>query len=165
MSESGTSTVGAQAEQFDRVTDVGETSLGGDLFGPPLDGAALDLHAPAADTAGEVMVVRVAAAAAVQRLAAGIPDGVYLAVLAEYLQMAVDSCEAHMLAATAQFRVNLLSAAETRQAVQHSGQRLGLPGTANARSARRGRGCCRRGSHTRTVAAIGKCALDAEPGD
>src|SRR6202035_3774455 len=50
----------AQAEQLDRVADVGEAGLAGDLCCPVLDRLALDLHAASAMAAGQVMVVRVA---------------------------------------------------------------------------------------------------------
>src|SRR5690606_7967495 len=39
---------GAQAVEFDRVSDVGETVLGGDLVGPALDGGPGDLDVRAA---------------------------------------------------------------------------------------------------------------------
>jgi hypothetical protein len=61
-------------------------------------------------------MMRVAAAPAVQGLAAGVPDGVDLAVLAQHLQVAVDGRQADVLAAAAQLSMDLLGAAEARQA-------------------------------------------------
>jgi hypothetical protein len=58
------------------------------------------------------MVVGVALAPAVQRLAVRVADRVDLAVLAQHLQVPVDGGQADVLAALAQFRVDLLSAAE-----------------------------------------------------
>lgn len=50
--------IGTEAEQLNGVIYGRESSLGGDPFRPLLDNAALDFDAPAADTAGEVVVVR-----------------------------------------------------------------------------------------------------------
>ena len=61
--------VWAQAEEFDRVTDLGEAGLLGDLLGPALDGAAFDLDAATAVPAGQMVVVGVGLAAPVQDLA------------------------------------------------------------------------------------------------
>ena len=80
----------AQAEQLDGVPHVGEAGLGGDPLGPLLHGAALDFHAASAVAAGQVVVVHGGPALAVQRLAAGVPDGVHAALLAERLQVPVD---------------------------------------------------------------------------
>ena len=88
----------AAAEQLDRVADVGEAGLGGHLLGPALHRAPLHLHAVTAVAAGQVMVVGVASALAVQGLAAGIADRVDPAVLAEHLQVPVDRGEPDMLA-------------------------------------------------------------------
>jgi len=81
------------------VPDIGESGLGGYLLCPPLDGAALDLDAAPAVPAGQVVVMRVTAAPAVERLAAGVPDRVYLAVLAQHLEVPVDGGQAHVLTA------------------------------------------------------------------
>jgi hypothetical protein len=149
-----TRAVWAHTEKLHRMTYVGEPGVGGYLLGPPLDSLALDLDATAAVAAGEVMMVSVRAAAAVQDLAARAGDGVDLPGLAEHLEMAVDGGQADVLAAAAQLGMNLLSAAESGQPVQGRGQHLGLAGTTNpgaARGTRRNRGL--RGTHTRTVAA------------
>jgi len=118
------------------VADVGEARFRGDLVGPELDGPALHLHAAPAGAARQVVVMGVTAAAAVKRLAAGVADGVDLPALAEHLQVPVDGRQADVLAAGTQLSVDLLGAAEPRQARQHRGQRLGLPGAAHARAAR-----------------------------
>ncbi len=99
------------------------------------------------------MVVRVGAAPAVERLAAGVADRVDLAVLAHHLQMPVDGRQADVLTALPQLGMNLLRTAEAGKPVQHSRQRLRLPGAADpgATGGRRRRGLRR--THTRTVAA------------
>src|ERR1022692_1845818 len=112
------------------MADVSEARLRGDLLGPAFDRPSLDFHAAPAGTAGEVMVMAVSAALAVERLAAGVADRVDPAVFAEYLQVPVNGSQPDVLAPAAQLSVDLLGAAETRQAVQHERQRLGLPGPA-----------------------------------
>jgi hypothetical protein len=84
-------------------------------------------------------VMSIGAAPPVQRLAARIPDGVDLAVLAEHLQVPVDRGQSYVLAPPAQLGVNLLSAAESWQAVKRGSQCLGLPGPADPGPARRRR--------------------------
>jgi 1-acyl-sn-glycerol-3-phosphate acyltransferase len=138
----------AQAEQLDGVADVGEAGLGGDALGPLLDGAALHLHAAPAGAAGQVVVVHAGAALPVQRLAAGVADGVDAALLAERLQVTVDRGQAHVLALTPQLGVDLLGAGEPGQPGQRDGQRLRLPGPARPRPPRRGpAGRSRGGGH------------------
>jgi hypothetical protein len=51
------------------VTDLGEAGLLGDLFGPVLDRASFDLDALAAIPAGQMVMVSVGLAPAVQDLA------------------------------------------------------------------------------------------------
>src|SRR5690349_13384398 len=80
----------AQAEQLDGVPHVGEPRLGGDLLRPLLHRPALHLHAPAAVAAGQVVVVHARLALPVEDLAAGVADGVDVALLAERLQVPVD---------------------------------------------------------------------------
>jgi hypothetical protein len=113
--------IGAEAEEFYRVVDRGEAGLGGDLFRPLFDGPALDLHAAAADPAGEVVVVHRGIALPVEDLAGLVADRVDGALLAEYLQVAVDRGEPDGLAAAAEFRVDVLGAAEARKAGQRRG--------------------------------------------
>ena len=113
--------VGAEAEQFYRVVHRGEAGLGGDLFRPLFDGSALDLDAPAADPAGEVVVVHGGVALPVEDLTGRVADGVDGPLLAEYLQMAVDRGESDGLAAAAEFGVDLLGAAEARKTGQRGG--------------------------------------------
>src|SRR5262249_12564249 len=124
---------GAQAEQFHGVVDGREPGLGRHLVGPLLHGPPLDLHAGAARPADQVMVVGLAAAPPVQGLPAGFADGVYLAVLAQHLQVPVDGGEADPLTPAAQLGMDLLRAPEAGQAGQDRGQRLGLPGSAHPR--------------------------------
>jgi hypothetical protein len=121
------------------VPDVGEARLGGDPLGPLLYRAALHLHAPSAIAAGQVVVVHAGAALAVERLAVGVADGVDAALLAERLQVTVDGGQADLLAPAPQLRVDLLGAAEARQARQRGGQRLRLLGPAPPRAAARTR--------------------------
>ena len=130
----------AQPEQLDGVPHVGETRLRGDALRPLLDRAALDLHAAPAIAAGQVVVVHGGPALAVQQLAAGVPDGVHAALLAERLQVPVDGGQAHVLALAAQLGVDLLGTAEAGQPGQRRGQRLRLPGPARPRRAGRTRG-------------------------
>ena len=117
----------AQAEQLHGVADVGEAGLGGDPLRPLLHRPAFHLHAAAAVAAGQVVVVHRAPALAVERLAAGVADGVDAALLAERLQVPVDGGQADVLALAAQLGVDLLGAAEAGQARQRGGQRLRLP--------------------------------------
>ena len=129
----------AQAEQLNGVPDVGEARFGGDAFGPLLDGPAFHLDAAPAGAAGQVVVVHAGAALPVQRLAAGVADGVDAALLAERLQVTVDRGQAHVLALAPQLGVDLLGAAEAGQPGQRDGQRLRLPGPARPRPAHRRR--------------------------
>jgi hypothetical protein len=99
------------------MPDLREPSLLGDLLGPALDGLALDLDAPPAGAAGEVVMMSVGLAPPVQGLTAGIPDRVHPARLAEYLQVPVDRRQAHGFAAFPELGVDLLSAAEPWQSV------------------------------------------------
>jgi hypothetical protein len=96
------------------VVHRGEASRGGDLLGPSLDGAFLHLDAAPAFAAGQVVVVGVARAPPVERLAAGVTNRVDPAVLAQDLQVTVDGGEAYVLAPAAQLGMDLLRAAETR---------------------------------------------------
>jgi hypothetical protein len=114
---SGTAAVWAEAEELDGMADVGKAGLGGYLLSPPLHRASLHLDAAPAVAAGQMMVMGVALASAIESLAAGVADGVYPAVLAEHLQMPVDSREADVLASAAQLGMNLLRAAEPREPV------------------------------------------------
>jgi hypothetical protein len=114
--------LGAEPEQLDRVVDRGEAGLRRHLRRPLLDDPALDLHAAAADPAGQVVVVRGGAALPVQGLARRIPDRIDGALLAEHLQVPVDRGEPDGLAATAQLRVDLLGAAEAGEAGQRGGE-------------------------------------------
>ncbi len=113
--------VGAEAEELYRVIHRGEAGLGGDLLGPLLDDPALDLDAAAADAAGEVVVVRGRSALPVKGLAGRVADRVNGALLAENLQVAVDRGESDGLAPAAEFGVDLLGAAEAREARQRGG--------------------------------------------
>jgi hypothetical protein len=83
------------------VTHFSEPGLLGYLLGPVLDGTAFYLHAAAAVAAGEVVMVRVGLATAVQDLAGRVPDRVDSAALAEDLQVPVDSGQADLFAAFA----------------------------------------------------------------
>ena len=113
--------VGAEAEEFHRMVDRGEARLGGDLCRPLLDDAALHLDATAAGPAGEVVVVRGGVALPVEGLPGLVADGVDGALLAEHLQVTVDRGESDGLAAPAKLGVDLLSAAEAREAGQRGG--------------------------------------------
>ena len=113
--------VRAEAEEFYRVVDRGEAGLCGDLFRPLLDDAAFHLDAAAAGAAGEVVVVRGGVALPVEGLPGFVTDGVDGALLAEHLQVAVDRGESDGLAAPAKLGVDLLSAAEAREAGQRGG--------------------------------------------
>src|SRR5689334_14884616 len=77
------------------------------------------------------------AALPVERLAAGVADRVDAARLAERLQVPVDGGQPDGLALAPQFRVDLLGAAEARQALQRDRQRLRLPRPARPGPARR----------------------------
>jgi hypothetical protein len=68
-----------------------------------------------------VVVVGVAAAAPVERLATRVADRIHPAVFAEGLKVAVHGGQADRLAVTAQLGVDLLGAAEAGQAVQGRG--------------------------------------------
>jgi trehalose/maltose transport system substrate-binding protein len=124
----GRGALGAQAEQLHRVAHVGETGLRGHPLGPLLHRAALHLHAPAAGPAGQVVMVHAGPALPVERLAAGVADGVDAALLAERLQVTVHGGQPDLLSLAPQLGVDLLRAAETGQAVQRGGQGLRLPG-------------------------------------
>ena len=113
------------------MTDLREPGLLGDLFCPALDGLALYLDAAPAVAAGQVVMMGVGLAAAVQDLSARVPDRVHAARLAEYLKMPVDRRQADGLTAFAELRMDLLSAAEPRQPVKHRSHSLGLPGAAH----------------------------------
>jgi len=93
--------VRAQAEQLDGVPHVREASLLCHLVGPPLHGLAFDLDAATAVPAGQMVMVGVGLAPAVKRLAAGVPDRVDPASLAECLKMPVDRGQADLLAMVA----------------------------------------------------------------
>src|ERR1019366_9407742 len=82
--------LGTKPEQLHGMVHPGESGLGRDLLGPPLHRAALDLDTGSAVAADEVMVVGVALAPPVQRLAAGVPDRVDQPVFAKHLQVPVD---------------------------------------------------------------------------
>src|SRR5947207_15020180 len=140
----------AEAEEFHGVADVGEARLGGDLFCPLLDGPALDLHAAPAVAAGQVVVMDARLALPVEDLAAGVADRVDAAFLAERLQMPVHSGQPDVLALAPQLRVDLLGAAEARQALQRGRQGLRLPGPARPGSGPHGLLGLRR-RHSRTV--------------
>ena len=110
-------------------------------FQPPgacFDRPAFHLHAAPARAADQVVVVHAGAALAVERLAAGITDGVDVALLAEHLQVPVDGGQADVLALAPQLGVDVLGAAEARQGGQRGGQRLRLPGPWRARVPRAG---------------------------
>ena len=124
--------VGAEAEELDRVVDRGEARLGGDLLRPLFDDAALDLHAAAADPAGEVMVVHGGAALPVEDLSRRVPDRVDRALLAEDLKVAVDRGEPDGLAVAPELGVDLLRAAEARQAQALAAVLETLPGFCSA---------------------------------
>ena len=100
------------------MADLGESGIRRNLLRPVLDSLALDLDTPAAVTAGQVMVVGITATAPVQGLAAGVPDRVDPAVLAEHLQVAVDGGEPDVLTQPAQLGVDLLGTAESRQPIE-----------------------------------------------
>src|SRR5450432_1121077 len=94
---SGPAAVRAEAEELAGMANVSEAGLGRHLLGPALHRSSFHLDAAPADAAGQMMVMRVALASAVERLAAGVADGVHPAVLAEYLQVPVDSGETDVL--------------------------------------------------------------------
>ena len=110
--------VRAEAEKLHGMADVGEPGLGRDLLGPQLNRLALDLDAATAVPAGQMVVMGVGAAAAVEGLAVRIPDGVDLAVLAQHLEVPVDGGQSNVLAAPPQLGVDLLGAAEAGEHVQ-----------------------------------------------
>src|SRR5579871_5083464 len=115
---------------------LGEARFGGDLLGPLLHDAALDLDAAAALAAGEVVVVPGGVALSVECLARGVADGVDRALLAEHLQVAVHGGEADGLALPTKLGVDLLRAAEAGHAGERSrdGRRLlGAPHPSAAR--------------------------------
>jgi hypothetical protein len=70
-------------------------------------------------------------ATAVERLAVLVADRVDRAVLAEHQEMTVDGRQADLLTAPAQLGVDVLRAAEPREILQSTGQRLGLPRAAH----------------------------------
>jgi len=111
----------AEAEELHRVVDRREAGLGRDLFRPLLDDPALHLDAAAAHPAGQVVMVRGGAALPVEDLTRRVADGVDGTLLAEDLQVAVDSGEPDRLTPAAQLGVDFLGAAETRQAGQRRG--------------------------------------------
>src|SRR5580700_5481480 len=132
---------------------IGEPGVRGDLLGPPLNGLALDLDAPPAVPADQVVMVGVAAAPSVEGLAAGVPDRIDTPVLAEHLQVPVHGGQPDILAAPPELGMDLLRAGESGHAIESRGDRLSLsrapnPGPAGRR--RSGRRC----THTRTVAAL-----------
>src|SRR5579875_2221773 len=150
--------IGAAAEQFHRVPDVGEPVFPGHLLGPLLNRATFDFNTAAAITAGQMMMVTAGAALPVQRLAVVVPDRVDAAFLAEDLEVAVDGGEPDVLAAAPQLGVDLLGTAKPGQAVQRRHQRGRLPRPADLGPARpvgvlrSGRGVVRlRGGHNRTL--------------
>jgi hypothetical protein len=140
------------------VAHLGEARLGRDPFRPLLGGPAFHLDAAPAAAAGQVVVVHARLALPVEDLAAGVADGVDAALLAERLQVPVDGGQPDVLALAPQLRVNLLGAAEARQAVKRGGQRVRLPGPAHPGTAGGSRGGLvphvlfrRRWRHNRTV--------------
>ena len=105
----------AGAEQFDGVVDVEVAVPLGDLTGPALDHAALDLLGAPAPAADQVMVVALPGVAAVPvgRLALGRVDHVHDAGVDQRLQMPVDGGQPDRFAGGAQRGVHVLRAAET----------------------------------------------------
>lgn len=120
------------------MPDAGEASLRGHLVGPALHRLALNLNTASAVAARQVMVVGVSAAAPVEGLAARVPDRVDPPVGAEHLEVPVHGGQSDVLALAAQFRVDLLRAAEPGQLIQRGGQRFSLPGAADPGAAGRG---------------------------
>jgi hypothetical protein len=110
------------------MPDVAEPGLLCYLVSPPFHGPAFDLDAVAAVPAGQVVVMGVGLAPAVQDLAGRIPDRVDPAGLTEYLQVAVDRGEPNRFAPITQLGVDLLSAGEAREPVERGGDGFGLPG-------------------------------------
>src|SRR6266699_7052984 len=118
LTHPGRGALGAEAEEFYGVAYVGEARLGGDLLRPLLHGPALNLHAPPAVAAGQVVVVHARLALPVEDLAAGVADRVDAAFLAQRLQVPVDGGQPDVLVPAPQLRVDLLGTAEARQALQ-----------------------------------------------
>ncbi len=143
----GPAAVRAHAEEFDGMSDLGEPRLFGYLLGPAFHVTPFYFHAAAAVAAGQVMVVGVGLAAAIQDLAGSVPDRVDSAALAQGLEMPVYSRQADLLAAFTQLGVDLLGAAEARQSVEYRGYRLGLPGPADPRAVRPATGGASWGTH------------------
>src|SRR5690606_23473332 len=102
----------ARPEQLEGVRDVREAVLGGDRIGPALDVGAVDLDRGATLAAHEVVVVRLALAPAVERLAVCREEHVDVARVRERLHRAVDRREAHARPARTQQVVQLLRTAE-----------------------------------------------------
>jgi hypothetical protein len=100
-------TTGAGAEEFDGVTHVGEAMICGHRFCPPFDCRPSQLEGSSAPSAHEVMMVP-AAAPPIERLADGWQHYVDVAVVGERLQSAVNRGQAHLHAAIAEHRVQLL---------------------------------------------------------
>src|SRR5258708_11336987 len=128
--------LGTQAEELDGMVHRREARLSGYFLRPLLDGAALDLDAATADAAGQVVVVDRGPALPVEDLARRVTNRVHVPVLGEHLQVAVDGGEAHVLAPAAKLGMNLLGAAEARQASERGGKRCRLLRPAYPRASR-----------------------------
>ena len=122
----------ADAEDLDRVADVGEAVLACDFGRPRLDLAALHLDRAAAHPAHQVVMVMLGAAP-VHRLAGVGAQGVDQPGGRHRLQGAVHGGQADALAAAAQFVVQFLGRAEVVEVLQQRRDRRALPGGAHAR--------------------------------
>ena len=107
----------ADAEDLDRVADIGEAVLARDVGRPRLDLTALHLDRAAAHPAHQV-VVMVFRAAPVHRLAGIGAQGVDQAGGRHRLQSAVHGGQADALAAAAQFVMEILGGPEIVEVLQ-----------------------------------------------
>jgi hypothetical protein len=128
--------LGAEAEQLHCVVDRREARLGRDPLGPLLNDAALDLDAPAALAARQVVMVPGGVALPVQSLARRVADRVDRALLAEHLKVPVHGGEADGLTLAAQLSVDLLGAAEAGEAGERGRHGRRLPGAPHPGAAR-----------------------------
>lgn len=100
------------AEHLDRVTDVGEPVLGGDLGGPLFDDIGLHLHGGAALATDQVVMVIARRAMPVHRFPRIGPQHVDLTSVGQCLQVAVHRCQSDGLSGGFELIVKVLRGPE-----------------------------------------------------
>src|SRR3954451_16308750 len=122
---SGSRTAAAHAHKLRVVLHLREAVVRGHGARPVVEAAVLDALHPAADAAGEVMVMA-GAADQESHLAVVTPQGVGGALVGQALEIAVDGCEAHAL----ELAVELLRGHRAVGGAERLEDRLALFGSA-----------------------------------